>query len=163
MQPTKIRNLVLGAVCAAVVTYPVLVAFYSQLVQSWWDLLFPWVLIAVCVIGSIRVRNAMSEDNRIGQDTRQVNPVDLARWVPVGTASAWLGAILTGAYIAGAMYVVPRSDLLTAAKEETPVVLVGIATGLALTAAGLWLEKTCQLPPEDGDSPRLPGLSLEPR
>lgn len=121
--------------------------------KSWQDLTFPWILTIVCAFAARWVR-ATLKDNKVGQDRSQVQPLTLSRWLIVGTAAAWLGGIVGGINLGGVLWALPRWQTLTAAATDGPIFIVGVFTGLLLAAAGLWLEKECQLPPEDKNSPQ---------
>ena len=41
-------------------------------------------------------------------------------------------------------------------KQDGPILVVGAVSGVALSAAGLWLERSCQVPPDD-DPPAASG------
>lgn len=123
---------------------------------------FPSVpMSASCALGGLAllclglgylVRNRV-EQGRIGQDRSQLNPVTASQFLIIGKASEWTGAIMGGAYVGMACYVLPMSDtLLAAAEDRTPVVLAAGA-GILLTLAGAYLEDSCHLPPPTDGEP----------
>ena len=149
MKPTPISSLALVAVVLAVAGFLLYGRFYGDLgARSWWDLLFPWVLTLVCAAAARWIRSAL-DDGRVGQDSSQVQPLTMARWLVIGTASEWLGAVLAGLYAGALVWALPRWSELAAAAEDGPVLAVGALSGVALAAAGAWLEKSCRLPPDD--------------
>ncbi|WP_075693105.1 DUF3180 family protein [Corynebacterium sphenisci] len=162
MRGTGVGALLAVAAAAAVLAFAAVRALFGSFVFHWTDLLFPWALTAGCAAAARWVRRVLAEE-RVGQDRSQVHPLTIARLCTAGSAAAWLGAVLGGAYAGAAAWLLPRWGVLAAVAEEGPTVLVGVATGTALAAAGLWLERSCRVPPEDGDPPRLPGLAAEPR
>lgn len=105
-------------------------------------------LAAVCAGVAWWIRSALAH-NRIGMDRSQLNPVSVAWAAAVGGASAYFGAITAGAALGLEIYLLPRVTTLAAAAEDQPGVLLLVAGGLALTAAGIWLERSCLLPPQD--------------
>ena len=162
MKPTSPVSLILVALVCALGSNMIVARFFGSLVsRGYWELFFPWVLIAVCLYGARRVRAAI-DDNGVGQDRSQMNPLTLARWLVVGTASAWLGAVLTGVHAGGLFCALPRWADLAAAQEDGPVAAVGAITGLALAIAGLWLERSCRIPPDDEGSAPSGGEPLPP-
>lgn len=156
MKPTSPASLLVAALVFALAGYLLYGRFHGDIgPRSWWDLLFPWVLAVTCVAAARRIRSAL-DDGRVGQDSSQIQPLVMARWLIVGTASAWLGAVLTGLYAGALVWAIPRWAELAAAAEDGPILVVGAVSGVALSAAGLWLERSCQVPPDD-DPPAASG------
>lgn len=110
-----------------------------------------WVMAAVCVFLALRVRDRR-ENGGIGQDRSQLSPVTAAQYLVIGKASAWTGAIIGGAYVGMASYIVPRAGDLIAAADDLPGVLASALGGIALAVAGVFLERHCETPPPaDGE------------
>lgn len=153
MKPTSPLTLLAVAVLLAGCSWIVLDRFFADLgPRSWWDLGFPWVLTAVCVAAGRWIKKVL-DDGRVGQDRSQVQPLTLSRWCVVGSSAAWLGAILAGLYLGGVAWAVPQWPDLAAAQSDGPIMIVGCVSGVLLSAAGLWLEKVCQLPSDGENSP----------
>ena len=162
MKPTPISSLALVAAVLAVAGFLLYGRFYGDLgARSWWDLLFPWVLTLVCAAAARWIRSAL-DDGRVGQDSSQVQPLAMARWLVIGTASAWLGAVLAGMYTGALVWALPRWSELAAAAEDGPVLAVGALSGVALAAAGAWLERSCRLPPDGGPPAASGGEPVPP-
>ncbi len=110
-----------------------------------------WLMAIICVFLALRVRER-KEDGRIGMDRSQLNPVTAAQFLVVGKASAWTGAIVGGAYVGVGTYVLPQSGQLMAAADDLPGVVASALGGIALAAAGVFLERNCEVPPPtDGE------------
>nr|WP_120491746.1 DUF3180 domain-containing protein [Corynebacterium lactis] len=153
MKPTSPLTLIAVAIVLASASWIVLDRFFAELgPRSWWDLGFLWLLSAVCVAAARWIKKVLS-DGRVGQDRSQVHPLTLSRWCVVGSASAWLGAIFAGLYLGGVVWAIPSWSDLAAAESDGPIMVVGFFSGVLLAAAGLWLEKVCQLPSNDEKSP----------
>lgn len=105
-----------------------------------------WVLAAVCLFAALKVRGRV-EEGLIGQDSSQMNPVTVAQLMLLGRAGAWTGAIVGGIYVGVSSYVIPRVGELFAASEDLPGALASALGGIALAAAGLYLERSCEVPP----------------
>ena len=147
MKPTSPASLLVAALVFALAGYLLYGRFHGDIgPRSWWDLLFPWVLAVTCVVAARRIRSAL-DDGRVGQDSSQIQPLVMARW---------LGAVLTGLYAGALVWAIPRWAELAAAAEDGPILVVGAVSGVALSAAGLWLERSCQVPPDD-DPPAASG------
>lgn len=108
-----------------------------------------WAMAVVCVVLGRRVAGSR-EDHGIGMDSSQLDPLTAARYLVLGQASAWTGAILGGGYAGIASFVLPKASELVAARDDLPSVLGAALGGVALAAAGLYLERACQtpMPPE---------------
>ncbi|WP_151583269.1 DUF3180 domain-containing protein [Corynebacterium megadyptis] len=110
-----------------------------------------WAMALICVVLGRRVRENVDHSN-IGMDRSQLNPTTAALWLVVAKASAWTGAIVGGWYVGMATFVVPKAATLTAAQNDLPGVVTSAAAGVALAAAGIYLERGCSVPPSaDGE------------
>lgn len=107
---------------------------------------FLWLMAAVCVFLAIKVRDRKTQ-GRIGQDRSQLNPLTAALYLVIGKASAWTGAIIGGVYLGIGSYIVPRLGDLAAAYDDLPGVAASALGGIALSVAGLYLERHCEAPP----------------
>ena len=111
-----------------------------------------WVMAGLCVYFALKVRSR-KEDGRIGLDRSQLNPVLAAQLLVGGKASAWTGAIGGGVYVGMAVYVLPHAGQLVAAGTDAPGVAASALGGVALCAAGLFLENSCEVsPPTEGEA-----------
>ena len=112
---------------------------------------FLWTMAAVCVYFAWKVRDQVA-DGRVGQDRSQLNPLTVVLFLVLAKASAWTGAIVGGAYLGVGSFVIPRLGELAAAGDDLPGVAASALGGLALAAAGLYLERHCEAPPPaDGE------------
>lgn len=111
-----------------------------------------WAMTAVCWYLGQKMKSRLA-DGRIGQDRSQLNPVTASQFLVLGKASAWTGAIVGGAYLGMAIHVLPRAAELTAAADDVPGVLASTTGGIALTIAGLYLERNCHVPPPTDGEP----------
>ncbi len=50
-----------------------------------------------------------------------------------------------------------QSDRLQAAADDLPGAILGTVACAALTAAALWLEHSCRIPPSQEEDERSPG------
>ncbi|MEX3517489.1 DUF3180 domain-containing protein [Corynebacterium camporealensis] len=107
-----------------------------------------WVMAVVCGVLTWKVRSAKEEDaHGIGLDNSQLNPMTILQFMLVGRASAWTGAIVGGAYVGIAVYVIPRASELVAASNDLVGVISSALGGLAMSVAGVVLERHCEVPP----------------
>lgn len=111
-----------------------------------------WGMAVICWFLAKQVRDRL-DDGRIGQDRSQLNPMTAAQFLIIGKASAWTGAIVGGGYVGMATYVIPQSGVLTAAANDLPGVVAAALGGVAMSAAGVYLERNCHVPPPTDGAP----------
>jgi hypothetical protein len=152
MGPTRKRDLTAAAVGAAVVGYMVVVLMYR-----WFPPITVWTglsLLAVAIAEggwAFYVRSKIN-DGHIGDGPGWVHPLAVARSVLIAKASAWVGALVLGWWIAVLVYLLPRRSSLRVAGEDTAGATVAAASALALVIAALWLQHCCKSPEEPPDS-----------
>ncbi len=152
MKPTPISLLVLIGAGFAGASYILWSSYFGAFSgANWFNLLFPWVLAVVNAAAARWIRGVIANE-RIGQDSRQVSPLIVVRWLVVGKASAWLGTVLCGLYAGMVLWAIPLWGHLAAAEHDGPIFIVGTVSGFLLAVAGVWLERECMLPPDDDNS-----------
>ncbi|AKE40742.1 putative secreted protein [Corynebacterium kutscheri] len=134
----------LGGFCAAA-SYIVVSGFYGAMATV--PIAPGLLLIALAVLCLALVWKFKNTD--LGLDRTQLNPIAAANFLIVGKASAYTGAIFGGIYLGMAVYVLPKTATLLAAVADTPGVVTALIGGIALSAAGFWLERTLSVPPPD--------------
>ncbi len=148
MGPTRRRDLAFATVVAAIAGYLAIHQLYRYFpaitlwtglsllavaaAETWW---------AASVRGRIR-------DGRIGVGVGRLHPLAVARTVAVAKASAWVGAVMLGWWLAVLAYLLPRRAELRVAAADTPGALVAAVSAFALVAAALWLQHCCKSPGE---------------
>lgn len=153
MNRTNVTALVGAAGFFAAAALILVRRFYGawQTVSPLWSLPL-WAVAALCVFLAVMVRRRR-EEGRVGLDRSQINPMMMANFMVIGKASAWSGAILGGWFLGLAVWVLPRTDLLAAAEADVPGVVAGTLGGVALTVAGVILERSCEVsPPAEGEA-----------
>ncbi|AJE34096.1 hypothetical protein B842_11245 [Corynebacterium humireducens NBRC 106098 = DSM 45392] len=147
MQRTPIAGLVAAGGFVAAVTAILTWRFYGSMSTIPVTVSVTlWTMAAVCVLLAWRVRDR-KENSGIGQDRSQLSPVTAAQFLVIGKASAWTGALIGGAYLGMASFILPRADTLIAAADDLPGVLASAFGGLVLAGAGVYLERHCETPP----------------
>jgi hypothetical protein len=153
MGPTRVASLVVAGLAAAAFAWLLISTFYANFPRLPW---LPTVTVAgLAVLEGYAALNTRARlQRRPGHDP--VNPLVVARFVVLAKASALAGAIFAG-FCAGLL-----SWLLLeptrAAAQDVPPATAGLVASLALTAAALWLERTCRVPEnpdQDRDDVRL--------
>lgn len=153
MGPTRKRDLTAATVLAAVLGYMfvVLVYRYFPPINVWTGI----SLLAVAVgeaAWAFYVR-AKINGGEIGDARGWLHPLAVARSVLIAKASAWVGALVLGWWIAVLTYLLPRRSTLRVAGEDTTGAIVAAASALALVVAALWLQHCCKSPQEPPDNP----------
>ncbi|MCS4536107.1 DUF3180 domain-containing protein [Corynebacterium sp. HS2168-gen11] len=153
MKPSSILSLVVTTLTCAAATVIVLSQFYGLLppVPST-PVLIMLTLAGINSAAAWYIKQQIS-NNRIGFDRIQLEPTLVANFLLIGKASTWTGAIFGGVYLGFCAYILPKTAELMAASQDFPYVVAAAISGGLLTAAGLWLERSCQTPPpQEGEA-----------
>ena len=143
----------------AVATWLVVRAVYGELPPLRWWLPVPLGVLAVAeALGSrtLRARLAAQRDHRPPAErgaapVRPVEPMLVARLAVLAQASAYVGAAFVGIWVGVLAYVAPAVARLQAAAGDTVTGVIGVVCAAGLTAAALWLESACRIPPSPDD------------
>ncbi|MBJ8340211.1 DUF3180 domain-containing protein [Antrihabitans sp. NCIMB 15449] len=153
MKPTRIPDLVVLLVFATAATWLLVRVFYGQLppipVYAGASL-YPVAVVEVIAAFIIRSR---VNNHEIGDGLRQLHPITAARAVALAKASALVGAASAGVWLGFLLYVFPQRDTLSAAVADSTGAIVGLAAGVVLVVAALWLEHCCKAPEDPPDEP----------
>lgn len=155
MGPTRGRELAVAAAVAAIAGYLAIHMLYRYFppITLWTGLSLLAVAAGEAWWGAL-VRGRIRE-GRIGVGAGRLHPLAVARTVAIAKASAWVGAVMLGWWLAVLAYLLPRRSELRVAAADTPGVLVAVVSALALVMAALWLENCCKSPEEPrDDAPR---------
>lgn len=153
MKPTRIWDLLGLFALAAVVVWLLVSVTYSNLPPIpvfAGASLYPVAVIEVVVAFLVRSR---INNGELGDGPRQLHPITAARAAALAKASAWVGAASAGVWLGFGMWVFPQRSTIRAASGDSPGVLVGLAAGVLLVLAAMWLEHCCKTPPEPPDQP----------
>lgn len=77
--------------------------------------------------------------------------LQIARFAVLAKAAAIAGAAFFGTYLGFTVWLAVQSGRLTAAADDLPASVLGTIACAALTAAALWLEHSCRIPPQDDE------------
>lgn len=151
MGPTRKRDLAAAVVVAGIVGYLAVLLLYR-----WFPPLTVWTgasLAAVAVAEGawgFQVRSKIAA-GKIGLGADRLNPLAVARTVVIAKASAWVGAIVLGWWLAVLAYLLPRRAMIRVAQEDTAGAVAAAACALALLVAALWLQHCCRWPSDGAD------------
>lgn len=107
--------------------------------------------ITVGVIALLVAFLAWSTRNRVRgeRDARPPDPLTMARYAALARACSPVGAGVAGAWLGALVALLTRNGSSVAVSHDRGVSIAGLVTGLALAAAGLWLEWVCRVRPDD--------------
>ncbi|MGC9670317.1 DUF3180 domain-containing protein [Planosporangium sp. 12N6] len=152
MRPTNLSTLFVAALAMAALAWLLISNFYGDMPK------LPWVPPFV-MLGLAAVEAVLAPRTRAAIERREgalpLNPLTVAWYVVLAKASALGGALFTGAYAGLLIWLVPQRDRLTHVGGDLPQAIVGLVGALALTLAGLWLERSCRVPPGPSEDERL--------
>ncbi|MDI9918469.1 DUF3180 domain-containing protein [Rhodococcus sp. IEGM 1379] len=153
MKPTKISELLVLAVVAAVATWILIRVFYGSMppIPVYAGASLYLVAVAEVVIAFV-VRSRIKE-RQVGDGYRQLHPITAARILALAKASVLVGSATAGVWIGALVYLIPQRSVLRAAAADTPGAWVGLGAAIALVAAALWLEHCCRTPEDTPDEP----------
>jgi hypothetical protein len=151
MGPTRLRDLVVAAILAAVVAYVVLTSLYKAFPPiTVWTGLSLLVFAAAEAAWAFFVRSKIAA-GEIGDMAGRLHPLAVAQSVVVAKASAWVGTVALGWWIGVVAYLVPRRGELQVARNDTAGAVVAGISALALVIAALWLQHCCKSPDDPPD------------
>ncbi|WP_432076947.1 DUF3180 domain-containing protein [Streptomyces wuyuanensis] len=113
----------------------------------------PIVLAAIAVVLlatalSLRARLRAQRERRPG--AKGVEPLMAARAVVFGQASALVAAIVSGVYGGVGVFLLGSLDV-PARRDQAIYAGFAVLAGIAVIAAGLFLERVCRLPDDEDD------------
>ncbi|OYD67868.1 DUF3180 domain-containing protein [Rhodococcus sp. OK302] len=153
MKPTKISELLVLAVVAAVATWILIRVFYGSMppipVYAGASL---YLAAGAEVVIAFVIRSRIKE-RQVGDGYRQLHPITAARILALAKASVLVGSATAGVWIGALVYLIPQRSVLRAAAADTPGAWVGLGAAIALVAAALWLEHCCRTPEDTPDEP----------
>lgn len=152
MGPTRRRDLVAAVVVTAVASYLLVRVLYRWFppITGWTGMSLLGVAIALAGWGFyVRARIG---DGEVGVGPGRLHPLAVARSVLVAKASAWMGSVVLGWWLAVVAYLLPRRASLRVAAEDTAGAVVAGLCALALVLAALWLQHCCRSPDEPSEN-----------
>jgi hypothetical protein len=123
----------------------------------------PIVLAAVAVVlaaTAISLRNRLRAQRDRVPDAKGVDPLSAARAVVLGQASALVAALVTGIYGGIGVFLLTMGDAPPARSGQALTALFAVLAGIAVMAAGLWIQHVCRLP-DDPDTEAVNRASVD--
>jgi hypothetical protein len=148
MRPTSLSTLCVAALAMAALAWLAISNFYRYVPPL--TLIPPLTMLGLAGVEAVLAWNTKARIDR-REGAPPVNPLAVAWYVVLAKASALGGALFTGVYAGLLVGLLPQRGRLTAADHDLPPTIVGLVGALALTLAGLWLERSCRVPPSPDD------------
>ena len=150
MRPTRVVSLVALFAAVAAVAWGAL-----SLVEDRGGVLPPlsWSApVGLLALGAVVLLTALALRSRLRRDDKRPHPLSMAQMAVLGKASAHLGPIVGGLYGGYALILLPTLEI---GDRRDRALLAGgaVVACLALTAAGLFLERTCRVRRDRDDDP----------
>lgn len=148
MRRTRVRTLVAVAAAVAAVGALVLRLLETRRVYlpgAAWVEVFAILLLAGLVFAA-----GWSVRAYLRGDKPDLDALRAARTFAMAKAAAYTGALLAGRYVAHVLVVLPQLEV-EARRDLAIVSGVAAVAAVALSAAGLLVERFCQIPPPEDD------------
>jgi hypothetical protein len=150
MHFTRARDLVVAGLLAAGIVYLTVQVIYGDLPPL---PTFAGVTLFVLAVIEAAFGAALRAWIRKPEGRRPVHPLTAARAVALAKASSLLGAIMLGAWLGMLGYLLPRRAEVTAAADDVPSAVIGLACSAVLIGAALYLEWCCRTPHDQDNQP----------
>lgn len=106
--------------------------------------------VTLLAAGAILTAIAYTLRQRLQVQRIRIEDRQAVAWLALGKASAVLGAVMAGGYLGFALRFL--ADLaIEGPRERVLRALVAIAGAALVTFGGLWIERACEVPPDDED------------
>jgi hypothetical protein len=164
LRPTAPSTLAVVALAGAALTLLLVARYYQQAPDlAWYNsaVLFALAILLAWMAWTTRKTLRPSRKQAQGASTGGVpsqgglegpeHALQIARFAVLAKAAAIAGAAFFGAYLGFTVWLAVQSGRLTAAADDLPSAVLGTVACAALTAAALWLEHSCRIPPQDED------------
>lgn len=148
LKPTKVRDLVLIGVAFMALGWLLANSFYSSLPAIHLLVGLPLLVLALLEVGlGVYLRRRIG-NGEIGDGLHETHSITVARSAMLAKASALVGVLMAGLWAGLLVYLVAEASRLHAAALDLPGTVIGLVSGVALTAAAVWLERGCVTPPQ---------------
>ena len=153
MKPTRVATLLallIGTAALAWGALQISVNRGGMLPQLTWTAPAGVLLTAVVVL-----LTALALRSRLARPEKRPHALAMARLAVLGKASAHVGPLVGGLYAGYLVALLPGLGI-EPRRDRAVICLAALLAAVLLSAAGLWLERLCRVPPSDAD-PDLPG------
>jgi uncharacterized protein DUF3180 len=148
MAPTRIRTLILAALVCAIGVRVLLPVAYADIPPLPWTGVPALLILTFAEALTGRSLRARLHGRNPGTP---INPIAVARMAALAKATSLAAAIFAGLSAGFLLYVLASLDKV-AYRSDAFVAGAALASAIALTAAALYLENSCRVPPS-GEEP----------
>ncbi|NUQ90581.1 MULTISPECIES: DUF3180 domain-containing protein [Glycomyces] len=169
LRPTAASTIAVAALVGAALTLLLVARYYQQAPDlNWYNSAVILALAALVAWLAWTTRKALRPSGKRLQEAsldgkapsgagRLDGPehaLQIARFAVLGKAASIAGAAFFGAYLGFTVWLAVQAGRLTAAADDLPMAVLGTVACALLTAAAVWLEHSCRIPPQDRDEDR---------
>lgn len=143
MNPTRAREPVIAGVLAFAVSYLLMRFFYLDSISSALPR-SPAITVAIVALVEAELGRGVRARLAGRPQTKAIMPIAVARFAALAKASSLAASLVIGAWAGVITYTIPRGSQPAVAGSDTISASLGIASGVLLLAAALWLEQGCR-------------------
>jgi hypothetical protein len=171
LKPTSPSTLAVVGLAGAALTLLLVARYYQQAPElAWYNSLVLFALAVLLAWMAWTTRKTLRPSRRQtqtasagGLPSREPGRLEgpehallIARYAVLAKAASIAGSLFFGAYLGFTVWLAVQSGRLTAAADDLPKAVAGTVACAALTAAALWLEHSCRIPPQDDEQDESP-------
>ena len=104
------------------------------------------IIAVVLVATAVSLRSRLRAQRERVPGAKGVDPLAAARSVVLGQASALVAALVTGVYGGMGVFLGSMWDSVPGRHGQVVTAGLAVAAGIAVIAAGLWIQHICRLP-----------------
>ncbi len=109
------------------------------------------IIAVVLVVTGFSLRSRLRAQRERVPGAKGVDPLAAARSVVLGQASALVAALVTGVYGGMGVFLGSLWDSVPGRHGQVVTAGLAVAAGIAVMAAGLWIQHICRLPDDPDD------------
>ena len=114
------------------------------------------IIAVVLVATAVSLRSRLRAQRERVPGAKGVDPLSAARSVVLGQASALVAALVTGIYGGMGVFLSSMWDSTPGRHGQVVTAGLAVAAGIAVMAAGLWIQHICRLPDDPDDFSAAP-------
>jgi Mg2+/citrate symporter len=115
------------------------------------------VIATILFATGLSIRARLKAQRERDPEAKGVDPMQAARAVVLGQASAYVAALVGGAYGGFGLFLVLDGLDYGARQRQAVYALLSVVAGVLVVAAAIFVERVCKLP-DDEDDPHRPAL-----
>ena len=116
------------------------------------------IIAVVLVVTAVSLRSRLRAQRDRVPGAKGVDPLGAARAVVLGQASALVSAVVTGIYGGMGIFLSSMWDSVPGRHGQVVTAGLAVAAGIAVMAAGLWIQHICRIPDDPDPDPDVLGV-----